>query len=71
MQTIELKEETKDWNIPDENGFIHVPDELDPLINKIGFQLRFHTLSDKSEGQTIADIAFIAQNFFTELLNKK
>jgi len=58
--------EIKDWTIPDEKGVIHVPDELDALINKIGFQIRFLTISGKDESQTIADIAWIAQQYFAK-----
>lgn len=52
------------WNEPDENGIIHVPDELDPLINNVANQLRFHAISGKSEAQTICDIVFLAERFF-------
>ena len=48
------------------NEVISVPDELDPLINKIGMQIRFLTISGKNEVQTIVDIAAIAQKFFRE-----
>jgi len=60
----------KDWTKPDEKGFINVPDHLDSLVNKIGFQMRFHTISGASEGQTICNIAFIAEKFFNELKSK-
>lgn len=56
-----------DWTNPDEKGIIHVPDELDELTNMIATQLRFHTISGKSEGMTIAHIAFNAQKFFAAL----
>lgn len=56
----------EDWTKVHEDGCIHVPDELDPLINKIGMQIRFHTISDKSEGETICHIAAICQKFFKE-----
>lgn len=58
------KEEIEDWTKPDENDIIHVPDELDPLFNKIGMQLRFHTISGKNEMQTIAHMVYNAQKFF-------
>lgn len=54
-----------DWNKPDENGIIHVPDELDPLINKVATQIRFHTISGKSEEETVCDIVRNAEKFFT------
>lgn len=57
----------EDWNTePDETGNIHIPDELDALVNKFGTQLRFHTISDKGEVQTVVDMVYIAQKFFTE-----
>jgi hypothetical protein len=59
---IESKE--KDWTVPDKDGTIHIPDELDGLFNKLGMQLRFHTLSDKNEIQTVADMIWIAEQFF-------
>lgn len=59
MKTLE-----NDWTKPDADGTIHMPDEFDSLFNKIGFQIRFHTFSDKNETQTIADIIWIADQFF-------
>lgn len=59
METLE-----KDWTIADKDGIIHIPDELDPLFNKLGMQLRFHVYSDKNEIQTIADMVWIAEEFF-------
>ena len=58
------------WSIPDENGNIDMPDELEPLFNKLGFQLRFHTISGKGEIETLAAMTYIAQKFFNDL-NKK
>jgi hypothetical protein len=48
------------------DGVIHVPDELDPLINKIAFQLRFHTICGKGQEETICSMVAIAQKFFHE-----
>jgi hypothetical protein len=59
------------WNKP-VDGIIHVPDELDPLVNSIAVQFRFYQISGKSDNQTICDIAYMAQQFFKkhpELLN--
>lgn len=53
------------WNVADKDGIINVPDHLDALVNKIGFQFRFVTLSNKNELQAVCDTAFIAQKFFT------
>ncbi len=55
----------KDWTEPI-NGSIDVPDELMPLFNKIGMQIRFHTISGKNEVVTIAHIIKAAQKFFEE-----
>lgn len=57
----------KDWNKDgDENNDVEFPDELIPLYNKLGIQLRFHTISDKPEAGTIIDMLWIAQKFFSE-----
>jgi hypothetical protein len=53
-----------DWTIPDKDGIINIPDKLDPLFDRLGMQLRFHTISGKSEVQTIVDMTAIAQKFF-------
>lgn len=53
---MDTKEKTADWSIPDENDNIQVPDELAPLFNKVATQLRFHTISGKSEVITVAHI---------------
>jgi hypothetical protein len=55
----------KDWTEVKE-GIIDVPDELMPLFNKVGTQLRFHTISGKTEVETIAHIIWNAQKFFIE-----
>ena len=57
-------EEEKDWTVPDENGIIHVPDELDKLFNTIGFQFRFHTISGLNEIECIARATRNAHEFF-------
>lgn len=57
----------KKWNEPDKDGNINVPDYLDALTNKVGFQIRFHTISGKNEIQTICDIVYLAEKFFTDL----
>lgn len=62
-------EDKKHWSQADADGIIHVPDYLDPLINKVGFQLRFHTISGKNEVQTICDIVAICEKFFNEKFN--
>lgn len=54
----------KQWSVADKDGIIHVPDELDELVNKIGTQMRFHTISGKPEVQTVCDMVYIAEQFF-------
>lgn len=58
----------EDWCKEDE-GSIDVPDILMPLFNKIGMQLRFHTISNKDEMATICSMVWIAQKFFHEFKN--
>ena len=48
------------------DGYIEVPDELMPLINNIGNQVRFHTISGKSFEKTICDIAEISRKFYSK-----
>ena len=45
---------------------INVPDELMPLFNKVGMQIRFHTISGKTEVTTIAHIVENARQFFSK-----
>ena len=52
------------WTVPDEDGNIHIPDELVDLVNSIGRQITEMHLHGKNEVQTICDIAFIAQKYF-------
>ena len=52
------------WTVPDEDGNIHIPEELVALVNSIGRQITEMHLNGKNEVQTICDIAFIAQKFF-------
>ena len=59
------------WNHADDKGIIHVPDYLDPLINKVGMQLRLHTISGISEPQVICNIVYLAEKFFKNLENER
>ena len=61
------KLEITDWNIADSEGTIHIPDELDGIFNRVGMQVRFHTVSGKNEIQTFADIVHKCQKFFKEM----
>jgi len=56
----------KEWTPEVIDGIITTPDELDKLVNYVGMQIRFHTISGKSEGETIVHIVWKAQKFFSE-----
>lgn len=59
-------EKSKEWSSePDDNGVVHIPDELYPLFNKLGMQLRFHTISGENEIVVVARMVKIAQEFFS------
>jgi hypothetical protein len=60
----------KNWSDPDENGNVQMPDELEPLYNKLGFQLRFHTISGKGETATLVHMTRIAEEFFQYRLSQ-
>ena len=61
----------KDWNKADKDGTINVPDHLDEAVNKVGMQLRFHTISGKNEVQTICDIVYGLEAYFKKLHSSK
>lgn len=48
------------------DGYVNVPDELMPLFNKVGTQIRFHTISGKTEVTTIAHIVEGSRQFFSK-----
>ena len=57
----------KDWSKPSAEGIISVPDELDPLINSIGFQVRLSTISNLfGEAEMVCRIGYVAQKFFVK-----
>ena len=58
----------EDW-CKEEEGSIDVPDNLMPLFNKLGMQLRFHTISGNDEMATICSMVWIAQKFSHEFKN--
>jgi hypothetical protein len=66
-----MKEQIKDWNKSDKDGIINVPDHLDEAVNKVGMQLRFHTISGKNESQTICDIVYGLESYFEKINNPK
>ena len=55
-----------DWTIVQPNGNIDSPDELEEIIDKVGTQLRLHTVSGKGELKTVCDIVYNCQKFFAE-----
>jgi len=59
-----------DWTIADEEGNINIPNELDKLFNRLGMQMRFHTISGKNEIQTVVDMTAIAHEH-AEFRNKE
>ncbi len=61
--------ELEDWTKPDEDGNIHIPDELDGLFNKVGFQFRLHTFSGLNETECIARSIYQAQKYFNKPQN--
>ena len=61
---------TKEWTTPNENDEIDVPDELMPLFNQIGTQIRLHTISGKNEILTVAHCVRNAQKFFQSRISE-
>lgn len=57
-----------EWTKPIDDT-IDVPDELMPLFNKVGMQVKLMTISGKNEVQTIADIVELSRKFFKDKLN--
>lgn len=54
------------WTEPDA-GTIHVPDELDSLINQVGFQYRLHTISKRfGEAEFICRAVYACQKYFID-----
>jgi hypothetical protein len=51
---------------PDAKGDIDVPDELMPLVNKFGMQMRLHKLSGKNEVVTVVHMAQLAKAYADE-----
>jgi predicted nuclease with TOPRIM domain len=55
----------ENWTQP-VDGVINVPDRLDKLFNRLGTQLRFHTISGKGEAETVASMTKIADDHAEE-----
>lgn len=66
---MKTEDNVPNWTEPDKDGNINIPEELDPLFNKLGMQLRFHTISGKNELQTVVDMTYIADEFFAKKIN--
>lgn len=61
--TVEEQAPIPNWTEP-VDGVIHVPDELDKLVNSIAHYVRCHTISGVGEVETVCRIAYCAQKFF-------
>ena len=48
----------------DKDGNVELPDHLEPLFQKLGMQMRFHTISGKNELLTVIHMCQIAEEFF-------
>ena len=57
-----------EWTKPIDDT-IDVPDELMPLFNKVGMQVKLMTIPGKNEVQTIADIVELSRKFFKDKPN--
>lgn len=67
-----MEEQEKKWCDPDKKGVIHVPDELDPLINSIAFQHKLHTISQHfCENEMYARMVYSSEKFFNKLIKEK
>jgi hypothetical protein len=64
INTEKLTPEEHNWSEPID-GIINVPDELDPLVNSIAFQLKLHTISQRfGESEMICRMVYVAEKFF-------
>jgi hypothetical protein len=61
---------SEDWTKP-VNDVVSMPDHLDPLFNKLGMQLRFHTITGISEQEALIRMVRIAEEFFLDPSKKK
>jgi hypothetical protein len=66
---MKTEDKSQNWTKPDKDSNIHVPEELKPLFNKLGTQLEFYNIKVKNEVQTLADMTFIADEFYSEKIN--
>ena len=68
MNLYNKKHINPEWTKPIDDT-IDVPDELMPLFNKVGIQVKLMTISGKNEVQTIADIVELSRKFFKDKPN--
>lgn len=62
--------EKPNWTEPNKDGNYNIPNELEPLFNKLGMQIRFHTISGKNELQTVVDMTSIADEFYSKKIDE-
>ncbi len=60
-----------DWNKSLDGKTINVPEQLEPLLKRVGFQMNLFKRDDKNGLQTACDIVYQAQEFFINLHNAK
>lgn len=70
LEAIKIPDLSNDWTDIIDGG-INVPDELDPLLNKIGMQMNFVLYSDKNEKLAVCHILRLAEEFFYKQLIEK
>lgn len=64
-ENMPINEIKEGWTKP-QDGVLDVPDCLMPLFNKIGNQIRFHTISGKNEILAVAHILEASRKFFSK-----
>ena len=55
-------DEKTDWTIPNDDQIIDVPDNLYPLFNKLGMQIKMYGIAKKNEVLTVAHMTKIAHD---------
>lgn len=70
LDILEIPKLSEDWTEVNDNS-INVPDELDPLLNRIGMQINFMLYSDKDKNLTICHILRLSEEFFHKYYTDK
>ncbi|MBG0512911.1 hypothetical protein [Elizabethkingia meningoseptica] len=70
LEPFELPVLQEDWTEVQDDS-ISVPDELDPLLNKIGMQMNFVLYSDKNPTLAVCHILRLSEKFFYNQLTEK